>query len=355
MTIIETIINDTHIGPSRQGGTTPASRDALKIYVRSKFKELVDHSTHRLTILGDLFDKFEVDSVEVLTTYITLKEWLDEDSSRHLRLVAGNHDIGKRNDRLSSFHFLAGLLLAVHKDRVTLIDTELVSVQDNVHIIPHCMNQDLFNAELEKAKSLPDGWLLLHANLANGFAENSDHSLNVSYDQAKELSVKHHLVFAHEHQARTVNFGHKDIYVLGNQIPTSIADCLPHGPAQQDGKKYMHFISDEGITAQEVWDSATDYCEMPWDNLVETEARFIRISGTAKADQAPLAVNVVSDYRQYSDAFVVTNNIVIESDDELGRLSELSLDSITRFDVKSALLEQLDPRESALAERLLAL
>lgn len=350
------ILNDLHLGVQRVAGTTPASQLAVRQYLQDSFRTLVNqHHDKDLCIPGDLFDGFEVDMQSVLDCYMTLSDWLFE-SGRTLILGAGNHDIGKRNDRLSSFSLLGHLLLDRFPDTVTIVKDGLYSF-GNIHVIPHCMNQDLFNIELEKALHMEPGYLLLHANVDNGFTEHSDHSLNVDGEWLTKLSKKHHLLFAHEHQHRHFSLedtGRNPITVMGNQWPSSVSDCLAHGAAQKDGMKYAHLITDGTLASFATWHRDGDFEQMDWTDLQETEARFIRITGQAAATQAADVVSAIAKYRTKSKAFVVGNGVKIDGAVGMDELASVSFEKVTSFDVLGALLAELTPKEGEVVKELLA-
>lgn len=346
------LVNDVHLGVQRMAGTTPASQQALRLSLHSSFNQFIhSHTDKDLIIVGDLFDGFEVDMQDVLSCFFALADWLAL-SQGELYLVAGNHDIGKRNDRLSSFSFLCQLLKRL-STKVHVADTELVSF-DNVHIIPHCMNQDLFNLELEKARHVEPGFLLLHANVDNGFAEHSDHSLNVDAEWLTRLSKKHTLLFAHEHQGRRISYDHNSIIVMGNQWPSSVADCLAHGEAQKDGKKFAYILHDDMyVDRLETWQRNGDFIQMDWTELKETAERFIRISGTASAAQASDVISAIAKYRTKSPALVITNGVQIDGVKGMDELAEVSFGQIKSFDVLKALYEMLEPAEANAVRELL--
>lgn len=351
------VLNDVHLGVQRMAGTTPASQVELQDYLQGVFVETINnHKDKDLLIAGDLFDGFSVDVNTVLVCYLNLSNWLTRTGNK-LILMAGNHDIGKRSDRLSSFDLLANLLADRFYEQVEVVRDELFTHEGVVHVIPHCMNQDLFNMELEKALKLPNGFLILHANVDNGFAENSDHSLNVDAEWLTRLSKKHTILFAHEHQHRQVNYGYKQVFVMGNQWPSSISDCLAHGEAQKNGRKFahvLHALSDDlTVETIQTWYRDQDYVQMDWTNLQDTTARFIRITGQASATQASDVISAVAKYRQNSPAFVVSNGVVIESVAGLEEIGEVNFEKIKSFDVLSALMELLDEKEQETVKELL--
>lgn len=355
------ILNDVHIGVKREAGTTPASQCAVQAYIRTEFElTLQRYLDHDLLIAGDLFDGFFIDPAEMLKTYYILADWLKQ-SGNTLLLMAGNHDIGKRNDRLSSFDLLASFLVARFESQVKVIKDELYTHAGNIHVIPHCMNQDLFDLELQKARDLPDGVVVLHANIDNGFTENSDHSLNVEATWLSRLTKKHVLMFAHEHQNRILRFdGGKSVFAMGNQWPSSISDCLAHGEAQKDGTKYAHVIRESFEDPGEyeflrtpTWKREGDFEQQDWTDLQASPAHFIRVTGSASAEQAAEVINAVAKFRQQSDAFVITNAVVINGVAGMDELAELTFEQVKAVNVLDALLEMLTAEEGAVIKQLL--
>ena len=355
------VLNDIHIGVKRVAGTTPDSQIALRQCLAYQFSDFIDqYHGHDLLINGDLFDGFDIDSQDLLITYFVLVNWLVEGKG-NLYLAAGNHDIGKRTDQVSSFALLARLLQDRFPNQVMVIDKGLTTIQPGVHVIPHCMNQDLFNLELKLALEAEPGYLFLHANVDNGFAENSDHSLNVDGEWLTKLSKIHTIVFGHEHQGRSMKYGKKAIYVLGNQWPSSISDCLAHGEAQKDGIKKALIIRDrlepdeEGTEMAFVptWTRKGSFIEMPWNNLQVVDEKFIRITGTATSAQASEMITTIAKYRNVSPAFVISNAVEVEGVEGLDEFSQATFENIKVFDVKAALLDMLDPEERKAVEELL--
>lgn len=349
------ILNDIHLGVSRVSGTTPGSAEQLRGYLQSQFAfTLNEHLDDDLLILGDLFDGFWIDPSELIEAYSTLCDWLF-DSGRNLTLVAGNHDHSPKGGKVSSFEFLCKMLTGRFPQQVLVVDakTGLRTVLPRVHVIPHMPNQDLFEIELGKALELDEGWLLLHCNYTNHFAEKSDHSLNITDEWAEKLTARHRLMIAHEHQARHINLG-KMVEVLGNQWPSSVSDCLAHGDGQADGRKYLTILKDDlGFQCIETWDAAVCYAEVDWRELDEGEHDFIRVTGSATSAEAEDVIDAIAKYRQGSDAFVITNAVKIEGMADVEGMAGFSLETVKSFDVMAALLAQLEPEEAAVIQEVM--
>ncbi len=347
------IINDIHLGTSRQAGTTPASQLTLAQYIKFQFETLLvgGDEEHHVVINGDLFDGFSVDPSVVLWAYETIADWLSY-SNNQLTLVAGNHDWNPRGDKLSSFHLLTRLLTHRFPHSVQVIDhtVGLEHIDGYVFAIPHMPNQDLFNLELGEALKVElsrPAYLLLHANYDNNFAVEADHSLNVSPEQAASLTNHGwHLIFAHEHQYRAPA---KGITVVGNQFPTSIADCLGN-----DDKRYIT-IKDGELKQVPCWvrdpvfiDTDWRHLDMPFDGI-----QFIRVAGTAKAEETDQVLTAINTLRKRHSAFVISNAVRIEGMAGMDELANLNMEEVQTYDVLSALLEELTDEEGKVVKALL--
>lgn len=342
------IINDLHLGVNRAGGTTPQSQQALRDHLREFIAELIATETDHLVVNGDLFDGFTVDTVEVVKAYALFAAWL-EAGGKDLTLVAGNHDWNPRGDKLSSFHLLCHFLKAHYPSKVWVCDTGFKCITGDVFCIPHMPNQELFNLEIEKALTgdAKDKHLLLHCNYKNGFAENSDHSLNINDDQVGQLmKAGWTLVIAHEHIGYTLRGGR--VIVVGNQFPSSVADCIG------DEAKHALRIMKGGHDLVPVWGAEGNYAEIDWHFLSDApDVRFIRVTGDAIAAEAAEVVKAISALRQKHTAFVITNAVKVEGHDMALNLAEESMESIKSFDVLQAILAELNEEEAAVVKGLL--
>ena len=358
------ILNDLHLGVSRKAGVTPASSEALRTYIFEQFRRLLNQSKGEdLLIAGDLFDQFEVAPRDWFETYFYLSEWLYEPGNK-LTLVAGNHDHSPKAARMSSFRMLAGVLDQQHGDSVRVIDTnEYACAAPGVWAVAHHDNQDMFDVALKALMDLTkDGdFLVLHANYDNKFAEQSDHSLNVSNDVARDFGNKGvHLVFAHEHQHRSeipvgANATHPGVTIMGNQFPTSVSDCLGND------QKRFHFIdrtSDGrlGIGFQACWHHYENgFIQIDWHDLDEEHVlhNFIRITGEATAAEASEVINTIHRFRQKcsADVFVVSNAVKVDGIVESEELPE-AFEAANTFDVLDYIYKQLEPTELKVVQKI---
>ncbi len=335
------IINDRHLGAVRSAGTTASTAYQLRLDLLEEFEEDLYSINSDLMILGDLFDGPNVSKADLLRTYRVLDDWLIR-TGKSLWLIAGNHDLSKVSSELSSFGLLGGLLAAEGAYAGTVHYITEGTMTPYGYVISHVTNQDIFNLELEKVPACD--YLFLHANYDNKFAVESDHSLNMSREQAEAAPVKH-IVFAHEHQARTELKG--KVVVIGNQRPSSIADCLGNKT-----KSRLQVDPEFGMERVGTWQAEGDFSEQDWRDLKD-EGRFIRVVGTANSAEAAQVVTAISRFRATAKALVITNAVKVEGLDDAAVL-ELSHEEITSFNVHAALRELLTDDENKKIDGLLA-
>lgn len=350
------IINDLHIGVVRSGGTTPQSQRELRDYLLNGLRDLLYREDEEVTINGDLFDSFTVDASEVIEVAYIICNWLSSRANARINLIAGNHDWNPRGDKVSSFHLLCSMLnLSDKHGRVEVFDKGFARVSESVWCIPHMPNQEAFDAEIEKAfndgmlasrKGLP-AYLLLHCNYKNGFAENSDHSLNINDEQVgKLMTAGWTLIIGHEHIGYTLRGGR--VLVVGNQFPSSIADCLI------DPIKNAVKITDDGLQFVQTWCQPNNYVEIDWHDITVADLsrfQFIRVIGEATVLEAAEVIKAISKLRQTSEAFVIGNAVKIEGHDM--SITTESVESIKAFDVVGAIMSELNEKEQEVVKGLL--
>ena len=346
------IINDLHVGVRRTGGTTPRSAQALRGWLVERIRTLAfNHLDKHLVVNGDALDGFTVDVQDMWNLLDVWDDWLYK-SDGDLYLIGGNHDFSAKGDKVSSFELMCRILKMAHPTRVhTHMDGLRKMWRDDVWVIPHCLNQDLFDLEIDSAlEKMPSGSVLfLHCNYDNKFAIHSDHSLNLSREKAVELNeagIK--LIIAHEHNKRVLRRGR--VYITGNQFPTSVSDCL-----DDNGAKFAHILdADNEISEIQTWDNKGGFVDVDWTQLNEVQDElFIRVSGTSTQASSNEVITTITKFRAGSEAFVVANAVKVEGLEGLDGFEELSLEQIKGFDVQAALLEKLEPEEQVVIKRLL--
>ena len=338
-----TVINDTHLGVSRQTGTTPESQKALTEFMKQQFLDLLNRANNSdLLINGDLFDKSDVDKSIEFFVFRHLQNWCVNNPNKTLFLAAGNHDESKSSDVISSFHNLASYLEASISN-VKIISKKYEEIYPGIFVIPHMMNQDLFSQELAEVLKQSPKYVFLHANYDNKFAAQTDHSLNVSADLALEFAkAGTTLVFAHEHKKRQIG----NVHIVGNQIISSIADCLG-----DDTKQYV-VLDDTGLQYVTYQQIADCFAEIDWTASEIPEKHFLRISGEADQSEAAATISTLKNIRQKSEAFVVTNSIRIKS---LSNEKLAEVDDVKKYDVKELVARRLSESLKHRFEEVVAL
>lgn len=334
------VLNDTHIGAVRSGGTTPASAVALRTSLLASFGDLLKLCPGDLIINGDLLDKKHIPHQDLWEAVNLLVSWGRANPNAQLYLPKGNHDADRNLENYSSFDLLGKIVSGMLPGRVQVITEPTALPEHNTFVVPHLQNQDLFDAALKAVPACT--YLFIHANYDNKFAVESDHSLNLSPEQARAVAATY-IVGGHEHQRR-IELGGK-VVMLGNQMPSSIADCLGNDA------KYMLKAGANGIEFVETWKAAGDFSQINWRELKDDGSRFIRVQGTASAAEASDVVSAISKFRSRSTALVVTNAVKVEGVDDVEL--ELSVEQLSVFDVRSEVLALLTEAERAVLTELL--
>ena len=351
-----TVLNDLHIGVNRTGGTTAEIATKLRQFVLDRYAELLKLGD-KIVVNGDCFDNYIIPLSDLLQAYQTTAVWLAGSNVRQIDLIPGNHCLSKSSANLSSFELMARLLEARFPGQVRYLQgANWVDEGHGIYAVSHVSNQEIFELALS---NVPDNVkvLLLHVNFDNVFAGQSDHSLNLSRAQAKELTKRGiTLVLGHEHQGRTLM--NDKVVIVGNQVPTSVSDCLVHGEGQKDGRKYALVIDGDDMELVPTWsfkDDVGGFREVDWRDLSKAPdgPLFIRVGGEATAAEAPSVIKAISKFRQTSKAFVITNGVKVEGVAGADELAA-SVEDIRSVDVLQMLIDTLDPDQAACVRKLLA-
>lgn len=322
-----TILNDVHGGANRAAGTTSATQMALRDYIVDEFRRLMPEEGD-LMILGDLFDTGGVPIADIWKFYTVLHLWLSARPGRKLYNVAGNHDLNKTSNVVSSFQFLGRLLSLNFGNQYHHIEVPTTTPWG--YVIPHMVNQDLFNIALEQAAEMEYDSVFLHCNYDNNFAAQADQSLNLSPEQAEALQCNR-IIIAHEHHQRSIG----RVLVPGCQIATSVADW------QQNHDRFYTTLSrgTDGPTVVEKHISqhkSRDYVEMQYTSLSVTDHKFVKVTGNVSPTEINSAVAALNRLRRNHPAFVIANGIKTIHSDNAEVIAE-SLENVQGFDIWHAL------------------
>ena len=215
-------------------------------------------------------------------------------------------------------------------------------ILDGIAVIPHVPNQELLESNLEAALQIEGlHTLFLHCNFDNHFAAQTDHSLNLSAERAQQFAEKGaQLVLGHEHHGRHLG----NARIIGNQIPSSIVDCL-------DPNKVKQYAVLEGreLTLHDFMPVEDVFAEVDWQAETLPDKQFIRVTGEATYEQASEVVQRIAEWRKSSDAFVITNAVKVGTLDTQTALPDVQSAS---FDVWKMLLEKLPENLREFAEEV---
>lgn len=341
------ILNDTHVGVQRSGGTTPASAIALRSWLLDSHLAFImepEFNDYDLIYNGDVFDQFNVPLTDALALVMQWVQWLDTHPDGRIFVGQGNHDIAKDSSKVSMFEF-AGKMMQALSNRFFLI-TQPTSIDDQqrIYMIPHCPTQEMFEKALNSIPELTQ-FVLVHANYDNPFAEQADHSLSISVDQAvKIIKTGATLIFGHEHDNRPVG---PNILIPGNQFPTSIADV------SAVKSKLFVTITDGQASKHKYVDTAELYAEMEWDKLdPNAPQKFIKVVGEASAEQAAEVIAAVSEMRSAWNGFVLSNAVKVEGQAAVDEVVS-DLEEIKAIDVVGFLLDHLNAEQAAVVSKFL--
>lgn len=316
------IIADPHGGLKRQAGTTPRSMSEYSLQQNSLLKGiLASCEAQEVILLGDIFDRDIVDYETILYTAEALRCFPGKKY-----LVKGNHDQGGNQEKLTAFDLLGYMLT----DDNTIMVKEPTRIDVGAWIVPHLHNQGAFDEAMERLAESNASVLLAHANYDNGFALEKDHSLNLSREQASRFD---HVILGHEHAKRDL----PGVDILGALFPCNIGEC---GVA-----KGFHYWDGPGhdVEFQPLWFPAEGYAELDWRELLEpvgAQASFVRIVGSANAEEAAQVVDEVARFRAASQAYFVSNSVKVGTI-ELGELEDFEDGKLAGFDALGALREML--------------
>ena len=327
-----TIINDLHANPSRVGGTTQESRNALQWYVIEEIGKVLSkcHLSDTLVLMGDIFNGKHAELWVIYQVSQKLRAYAEHNPDTDIYLVRGNHDSKSTSkEDMCALEFL--FLLC--EDIVSLVFTDPLTIYDedkSFLIIPHMFDQAEFDLAIKKEIDSANrhGFVLVHCNIDNTFAVGADHSLNLDKNQIKDLQKRGvHVIAAHEHQQRKP---FPNVTVIGNQFPTSVADCL--GNKTKSFIQILHGV----ISRVETWEAKGNFADAWIDDVLDLNGAFIRFKGEMEPGEYSKAIQEIAEFRKKTSAFVVANAIKV-----IRKETEIAEAEVTKVNVINMMLEVL--------------
>jgi len=324
------LISDLHMGLSRTAGVTDSS---LRQYEEDKLtflsQFLSENEDKEIIIAGDLFDK----NLVSLSTLLSVLRVISN-HPEHIWILAGNHDLSKNTMTMSSFDFLGQVVnLLPVSTGISLVTKPVLIKRHSLVMIPHLSNQEIFDKALSDYSN-EDYTLITHCNYDNFFSLDKDHSLNLTLEQAQGFKQ---VISGHEHSIRDVGY----VHMIGSFVPCKVKEAASpkrtHLFNTVTGKlEVMQSLNQDKIGA---------YSEIHYDDLqnpaaaIATAARFIRITGSVTAAEAPLVLAQIADFRKKSSAYMIQNATVVEAIG-LESFEETSFESVDTWAALGSILNE---------------
>lgn len=302
---------DTHLGAVRSSHSTVASRVLLAetLFAQAKKAAAWKGEHDKLICLGDLFDTYSNDE-KVIHQGIEIVDKCD-------LVLAGNHDVVSRSDKVGSLELLSRLgyeqvAINAYGEASTFSaffdDTELVA-------LPHVADQQMFVQYLKAAASEPrttkHRMLLLHCNVDNEMVTGTNAALNLDQPLAKELLKSFdYILVGHEHDPRTLLGG--KLIVLGNTQPLTFGEI--------SDRYVWEFNTVTGeFTKHLQWSKMNSYHELSAEELLVKEGAihldrdFIDVQGKVEPGQLPaLARAFVTLWKTNPKTLMVRNGVEVQ-------------------------------------------
>jgi DNA repair exonuclease SbcCD nuclease subunit len=278
-----TFFTDPHLGLPRTANTTPASAKALQTALYEAALLACDDVVPTVC-LGDVVDRFSNPERVALQAL--------EVVSRCSLVLSGNHDLVNQADQIGTLSLVDQVLQESTQHRESPIvfapfgqaAARGVESLPWMAAVPHVASQELFEDSLVMALERPPprepGWprlLLLHCNYNLSEDRANKTTLNLKPDYAEELLTEYdYILLGHEHVA-SEHLGGR-VIVIGNTHPTGFSDL--------SDKRSLTLTKGEGFRERALWSLKGGYAEYAHDQIpTRTSAQFVRIVGTAEAEQ----------------------------------------------------------------------
>lgn len=320
------LISDLHLGLSRTAGITDSSLRQLEEdklnFLSSFFSENEDKE---IIIAGDLFDG----NIIPLSVLLSALQVLHGHANR-IWILAGNHDLSKNTEVMSSFAFLRSMTDFWKGSNITMVTEPLVIEKHKIVMIPHLSNQGIFDKALSDYSN-KDHTLITHCNYDNFFALNKDHALNLTQEQAQKFKQ---VISGHEHATRSVG----NVHMIGSFAPCNVKEA-----ATPKRTHLFDAITGELVQVQNLdQDYICSYSELHYSELQnpmsEEAVGFIKIIGSVTAVEAPLILTQIADFRKKSAAYMIQNATVVEAVG-LESFEETSFESVDTWKALGSMLK----------------
>ena len=327
------LFTDPHLGTNRVANTTATSRVNLRQALFNQAMSICAMEGEKIC-LGDLFDSYS-NAEEII-------EQGQQIASSCRLVLAGNHDLVARADKLGSLELLDAWNVGELQTPPVSPATHFALAEFNepywgvsqvagntFYAVPHVTTQELFDQSLldawthakDTSKNTPLRCLLLHCNYDCDFAE-QETALNLTEPMAeKMLEVFDYVFLGHEHVPRDL-FGGR-LKVIGNTHPTSFSDI---------SNKRVITIKGDQVRVEHVWDAAERYAAVDVSKLQgldPTGLEFLRITGTVDpSDMAGVSRKVSELWRTVPTLYGINLDTHILRGEDTSRQAEGTLETL---------------------------
>lgn len=279
---------DPHLGLKRSSGTTARSQKLFQEALYEAAMSILREQDGIFICLGDLFDQSSNEEEVILQGYNV--------ASRCELVLAGNHDVFNRTDKVSSLELVHKMFKEAQAHSPVVISPNpgmtYFSRKDvgDLHIfsVPHCLTQEIFAESVRCVASEAESWdgkkiLLLHCNVGEGMGKLEDDSSSLWLTPELEeiaLSVFDKVLVGHEHEPKELRQGR--LVILGNTMPVS------YGEISERFYYKMNSVTTE-LQKIKTYDPATSFLSIQ-------AGTFIELGG--KMEIAQTMVEVVGDIEE---------------------------------------------------------
>lgn len=239
-------IGDPHLGKLFRNGV-PRNRlgDREKLVFES-FNRLLSLDSDYTIILGDLFDKIQINNETLNKTASSIVSAAVKYPSRKFVILSGNHDLSKDTSRISSFKLLESYFSSSPCDNVSFITQHCDPI-----LIPEFRTL-LYFSHYNPFKSLDEEISTLNLRNSFNYADLKiafGHWDTIDYDSNKYINRKipsvilnefDLIVTGHEHKPTTKQVEGKLVLISGSMQPYAFSEEI-----RQDGLLYLNMEAEE--------------------------------------------------------------------------------------------------------------
>lgn len=239
-------IGDPHLGKSFKNGVPRNRLGDREGMVKEVFKTLLKSPSDYTVILGDLFDKFQINNETLESVANIIATCASENPSKKYIILSGNHDLSKDSSRVSSFELLASYF----RDSNGFNNVEFISQYREPIVIPEVKTL-LYFSHYNPFKSLDDELQTL--NIRNMFKSVQfkiafGHWDTIDYDSNKYINRKipevvlrdfNLIVTGHEHKPTFKIIEDRNILISGSMQPYAFNEEI-----ESDGDLYVNITAE---------------------------------------------------------------------------------------------------------------